>query len=469
MRVLFVTVLFLLPSLASAQILFNEIASSPAHERFIELYNSGDTDIDLTGWYIQRKTATGSTFGSLVASTKFENKIISAHGYFLIARSALPDADIILDTLSLTESNTLHLKNPEREIVDQIVWATIDEGKSYQKLSAGEWVVGQRTPRAQNSERGETASLVATEERVATSVVIGAPAVSGDQKIALDIGPQERIVLVGLPATFEGHIEGADKKPISGTQMKWSFGDGAVAEGWGITSVSHTYHYPGEYSVLLHLPAFFVTSPRVRVRVIEPELALHVEGHYGRTAVVIENRMNDDLDITGWQLFAGGKTFRFPMTIIGAKKRVAFPSEITFLGATAGVLPELFYPNGARVPLVQPNTQHTSSTTPLAVSAPAVDDRIFPAKEKINSHTKSAVATNESAPLAPMQQARLVDAIEDVVAQSDHTFEKQNETAWVWYVSIFFLSALAFAGFLLVTSKNTLADEFEIIEEKEAR
>ena len=73
MRILVVAILFLLPTVAFAQILFNEVTLSPTEERFIELYNSGDADVDLTGWYVQRKTATGSTFGSLVSSSKFEN------------------------------------------------------------------------------------------------------------------------------------------------------------------------------------------------------------------------------------------------------------------------------------------------------------------------------------------------------------------------------------------------------------
>src|SRR3989344_9531477 len=150
MRILVVAILFLLPSVAFAQILFNEVTLSPTEERFIELYNSGDTDVDLTGWYIQRKTATGSTFGSLVASSKFENKIIKARGYFLIARSAFPFADISLDTLSLTESNTLIIKDSEREVIDQLAWGALDEGKSYQKTITGEWVTSARTPREEN-------------------------------------------------------------------------------------------------------------------------------------------------------------------------------------------------------------------------------------------------------------------------------------------------------------------------------
>lgn len=456
MRILVVAILFLLPSFAFAQILFNEVALSPTDERFIELYNSGDADVDLTGWYIQRKTATGSTFGSLVSSTKFENSIITARGYFLISRSALSGSDIVLDTLSLTESNTLQLKNSEREIVDQLEWGTIAEGKSYQKLSTGEWVTGERTPHAQNREGGivETSSVVP--ETTPTSTIIsgdGTGTLSGNQKIEIDIGSKERTVLVGERITFEGVIE-ADKKPIQGTQMKWSFGDGVVTEGWGIASVSHTYFYPGEYTVFLNLPAFFATSPRVRVRVVEPALSLSIEEYRGRSAIVIENRMREDLDLSGWRLSLEGKTFTFPATIIGAQKRVAFPPEVTLLYTTKDLLPELFFPDGVRVPLVTPVSQNTSSSMPATIS------------ESVRDTTTSVMAVQKVVSVAPVQQARLVDVVEDANPQTDYTLKKHNERMWIWYVSIFFLVSLAFTGFLLVRSKKTLADEFEIIEEK---
>lgn len=456
MRILFVAILFFLPSLTHAQILFSEIALSPTDERFIELYNSGSADVNLTGWYIQRKTATGSTFGSLVSSSKFENKIITAHGYFLISRSILPDSDIVLDTLSLTESNTLHLKNPEREVVDQVAWEAVSEGKSYQKLSSGEWVTGERTPRTQNREGGGVESPSTATGNITSPAMIsedGAIALSSNQKIAIDIGPKERAVLVGERITFEGRIEGTDKKPIQGTQMKWSFGDGAVNEGWGITSVSHTYYYPGEYNVFLNLPAFFTTSPRVRVRVIVPDISLRVEGYHGRSAIVIENHMNEDLDLSGWRLSLEGKTFTFPVTIVSAKKSVAFPSEITLLTAHKGSRPELFFSNGMRVSLVQSESQHASSSTPTIISEP------------VHHNTKSVMAVQKVTSVVPTQQARLVDAIEDVIPQTDYTLKKHNEKMWIWYVSIFLLVSLAFVGFLLIKNKKTFADEFEIIEE----
>jgi len=105
-----------------SKILISEVKISPITERFIELYNSNNSAVNLTNWYIQRKTQTGSNFISSVSKTYFNGKTINAYGYFLISRSALNEADIVLNDLTLIESNAIQLKNPDGEIVDKVGW-----------------------------------------------------------------------------------------------------------------------------------------------------------------------------------------------------------------------------------------------------------------------------------------------------------------------------------------------------------
>jgi len=106
----------------AAKILINEIQLSPTGNRFIELYNPNNSSVNLTNWYLQRKTQTGSSFGSLVSKTYFEGKTINANDYFLISRASLDGADIILDNLTLTESNVIQLKNSDGEVIDKLGW-----------------------------------------------------------------------------------------------------------------------------------------------------------------------------------------------------------------------------------------------------------------------------------------------------------------------------------------------------------
>ena len=121
------------------KILISEIQIAPIEERFIELYNPNDQNIDLTGWYIQRKTQTSTSWNSLVSSTKFEGKRIQPKGHFLIAKSSSQNPDLLLEDLILTENNVILLKNPNREIVDKLGWG---QAKDYEESPAQNPPVG---------------------------------------------------------------------------------------------------------------------------------------------------------------------------------------------------------------------------------------------------------------------------------------------------------------------------------------
>lgn len=103
-------------------ILISEIQISPSDQRFIELYNPNNFDIDLTGYYLQRKTSTGSSWNSLVSKTNFESKKIKAKSFFLISRFASNKSDIILENLTLTNSNSIQLKDNNGNVIDLIGW-----------------------------------------------------------------------------------------------------------------------------------------------------------------------------------------------------------------------------------------------------------------------------------------------------------------------------------------------------------
>ncbi|MDP2741381.1 MAG: lamin tail domain-containing protein [bacterium] len=114
------------------KILINEIQISGTieeKEEFVELYNPNSIDIDLTGWYIQKKTKTGANYSSFASSTLFEGKNIKAKGYFLISRegsSFSNVADIVtsnsLGDFAVDGGSTLIIKNSAMEIIDKVGW-----------------------------------------------------------------------------------------------------------------------------------------------------------------------------------------------------------------------------------------------------------------------------------------------------------------------------------------------------------
>ena len=116
------------------KILISEVQILPINQRFIELYNPNSTNVDLTGWYLQRKDANDTSWGSFVSSANFSGKTISAKGYFLISRSDAT-ADIFFSTMTLTPNNSLALKSPDEKISDQMGFSTVDENKSIGRKS----------------------------------------------------------------------------------------------------------------------------------------------------------------------------------------------------------------------------------------------------------------------------------------------------------------------------------------------
>ena len=115
------------PTVQYPKILISEIEIGPIAERFIELYNPNDSEVNLTNWYIQRKTQIASEFTSFISKNDFEGKTIPANGYFLISRSTSTDSNLVISDLTLTASNTIQLKNPGQEIVDKVGYGSVSD------------------------------------------------------------------------------------------------------------------------------------------------------------------------------------------------------------------------------------------------------------------------------------------------------------------------------------------------------
>jgi len=120
-----------LPIVDYPKILINEIkiagkdedAKTVVYDEFIELFNPNEFEVDLTGWYLQKKTSQSSDFSSLVPSALFDGEIINSLGYLLIVHSSSTDvsiADILISNYSVTDNNTIILKDPNREIVNKV-------------------------------------------------------------------------------------------------------------------------------------------------------------------------------------------------------------------------------------------------------------------------------------------------------------------------------------------------------------
>ncbi len=123
---------------------------------FVELSNPTSAAVDLTGWYVKKRSSTGSE-SSLVVSSRLEGKIIPAGKRLLLANdggyTGAISADVLWPssyTLAYT-SNTVMLYDAGGVKVDELSWMEIPQGQSFGKSSAGGIPYIEGTPTPQNS------------------------------------------------------------------------------------------------------------------------------------------------------------------------------------------------------------------------------------------------------------------------------------------------------------------------------
>ncbi|MFA5095280.1 MAG: lamin tail domain-containing protein [Candidatus Paceibacterota bacterium] len=394
-------------TIAQASVIINEVQLNPTEERFIELYNSGDSVVDLTNWYIQRKTQTGSSFGSLVSKTHFESKTINANSYFLISKSAMDNADIILDNLTLTESNTIQLKNSDQEIVDKIGWGSASDcdgtcapnpivGESIQKIGSS-WTVSSPTPKAENqiSQTNSTDNNTTDDSATSSDNYVAGNADSSDSTITAKTKTTETSKIktkistktfsfMGIPIEFSATATGYSNEPLSYGKYFWNFGDGDSKE-TGVnnpTKLTHIFLYEGEYTVALE---YFQNnnslnpdaSDKIIIKVIKADISISSVGDEKDFFVEILNNTSYDADLSKWILAGNGKIFTLPNnTILGPKKKIILSSKITGFSVFDKNALKLLNPQGEIIFNYLPPTSKISESNTnknIAVAKPTIE------------------------------------------------------------------------------------------------
>jgi len=147
--------------------------------------------------------------------------------------------------------------------------------------------------------------------------------------------------VVGADIYFSGQALGLKKEPLDGARYVWNFGDGLSKEGQNIL---HTYIYPGEYTVILNISSGqYSASDELLVKIVPNQIKI---SEANSDYIKIFNGSNETIDLSGWFLKAGNKTFIFPKnTIIRANSNLTIPSVNSGLNPASTA--ELLYPNGS--------------------------------------------------------------------------------------------------------------------------
>jgi len=471
---------FLGGNLARAEVVINEIQLSPTERRFIELYNGSSSAVDLTNWYIQRKTATGSDFGSLVSKTYFENKIIGAGAYFLISKNTMENADIVLGSLTLTESNTIQLKNGNQEVVDKIGWGSgessvVDnpsEGQSIQKTENGSWISSTPTPGtinqtisssgSNNDENSNSTSTTTTTTITSESSNSGSSSGGvSEPKVKVVENPTMKVKILtnalaftGQPLEMQTSVIGFLNEKVVLGKAFWNFGDGSSFEQINnFEKFSHIYYYPGEYVLFLeyYQNSFSKTSDataKMIIKVLPTTVSISKVGDAKDFFIELSNNASSDIDISNWVINASGKIFILPKnSVIMSKKQMTISGKITgFLYGDQSDL-KLYSGTGELI------FDYSSSGVP------------------VKAHTVVSLTPSSILPLTkgetPKAEGVYSDATQASVISSGAVENNPNNSSLPIFGSIIFIGASASAVYFIRRKKVTgkESDDFEILDE----
>jgi hypothetical protein len=378
---------------------------SPTEDRFIELYNTGSSSVDLTDWYVQRKTTGGSTFGSLVSKTNFLGKSIGAGSYFLISKSQIDNSDIVVDNLTLTESNTIQLKNGNQDVVDKVGWGDASDcmsacapnptaGKSISITSSGEWIIASRTPGLSNSNTindGDSGSddTGGTTDGGSTSHVSTSSSLKKEVVEIFKISTKiilPKTITAGIPFAINSLTNSNKGDTYAVGRWVWNFGDGSSSKVDKSSPFEYLYEYAGDYALTL---SYFdnsfskvpVASDRVIVKVVSSELFVSSVGGYADPYVELENKSNYEIVLSDWVVTAGIHYFIIPegTTLLPNKKMKLSPKITGFVGEDI-----------RSVVVTDPNKEITASY-PAEIKKPI--QKILPSMASTYSNQVSTIAT----------------------------------------------------------------------------
>jgi hypothetical protein len=347
--ILLVLLSFCFINFAHAGVIINEVKISPIAERFIELYNSGSSSVDLTDWYIQRKTINGSDFTSLITKTYFNGKSIASGGYFLISRSEMSNSDVVFGTLVLAESDTIQIKNASQEVVDKVGWGSSSdcggicapnptEGNSIQKISDGSWIIASPTPRSLNSGSGNEDDDNDPPPDDTTDVNKSSSGQKREKLEPLKISTEiisPKIVTAGIPFSLGAMTTtNRGEKYLIG-RFVWNFGDGMVAEKDKAENFDYIYNYSGEYVLSLsYFDNYFNkvadATDKFVIKVIPSDVYISSVGTNIDPYIEIENKSSYDVSLSNWIITAGIHYFVIPEgTTLLSNKKIKLSPKIT--------------------------------------------------------------------------------------------------------------------------------------------
>ena len=374
-----------------ASVVINEVRV--ANGEFVELYNSGSTDVPLGNYYFAYYSSSRTNWNNPYRSQKFpDSSVIKGQSFYLIALGQYTNQSdwqpYTSNQLSDTDGTVaLWSDNPTAntsQLLDAFGWGkvSLSEGQSFSlpasvpsldsfgrmpdgsdaNNNATDFNLTLSTPGATNQlDTNTSTTTTASDSTTNTSVVVGGSGgVPADysgrdsassssttnsqstqtqtQKIKTQI-ITKTLDFVGLPLAFQANSFGVNGEKLYFGKYFWNFGDGDSKE-MSLTDSEpfmHTYYYSGDYVVSLDYYQNYYgddlnpdASSEVNIKIIPSDISISSVGDDKDFFVQISNNTNYNADISGWVLESAQKSFVFPRnTIINSKQQINISPKIT--------------------------------------------------------------------------------------------------------------------------------------------
>jgi hypothetical protein len=382
--------------LAFASLIINEIMYAPANGsdyEWVEIFNNGSNAIDLDNYRFFH----GENNSGPLTLRNGNTTVLQPSGYAIITKSLsdytwLNSSLMILSasTLSLPDTGTntyIAVSDPNKVILDHVTYDTTlggtkESGNSLQLIN-GSWIAAMPTPGAVN-QAGTTVStaaissgggLVSTNSDTNSSVVTATTSskikIAEESKIKTQI-KSKTTGFVGLPLAMEGMAFGLSSEPLHFGKYFWNFGDGDSKEVQvaGSGQFTHTYFYPGDYTVTLdYYSTNYEETPdastQTTIKIVPADISISKVGDEKDFFVELTNNTDYSADISNWFLTSDQKSFMIPRnTILASKGKMMISPKITgFTIADQNTL-KLVMPSGEVV------FEYVNSVVPAKITTP---------------------------------------------------------------------------------------------------
>lgn len=519
MKLIVIVIFIFIPVSIFAQIEITEIMynldGSDAGREWVEIYNTGSSDVNLLGWRIFEGDKNGRIrefAGGTVLSSGYYAIIADKPDVFISENGQNFGAILLDGAFSLKNTGEeLILRNSELIDIYGVFYNTSlggdGDGNSLQKTNTG-WVAKTPTPGLShdNSQEVELSVSTETEESLSSDTHTAqekntsVTAFTVEPQVFAYAGPQKRIVVAGGRTRFEGRAFGVKKEPLENVRFLWTFGDGGQVEG---ERVAHRFIYPGEYVVVLNASSgWFSGNYRVIVTAVPADLSIkNATSKY----IEISNNTKYELDLSSWMLRVGDNTFVLPKrTYIMPKRSVKFSRETTGLSAQNISAVSFLYPNGAIAVIGKQNEiltideKNVNITQNVFAQKPEKEKPELKKEEEVKQEIEKILHTsnisNENKINYSMSQEynifmnkaeintiQTTNTVQETVNTTHNKIKQQasvmeaitsekegapNSNTTPWFLGVVAIIMIGMLGVFASRTNRTEADEYEITEEK---